>query len=446
MNEKKIEKAHELMELIKSKVSTNTSTDDVEAIVKEFFDKENDIPERKVSMDTKNVSVESLIRAKATRDEILELQSKNDDIYLMATLLKTNPRSLKSWEDFSKLQKSLVTGGDAGTGNEYVPTGFSNKLYDAIRLELQLANNLISIDMPSNPFSSPIIAGDSSAYYVPEADSDDTTSPSIIPATAPTTGKFTLEAKKLGCKTRFSDELSEDSIVPILPMLQKNIAIGLATALENAIINGDTSNSPMDADLTSSSDPRKAFNGLRKLVSSAFIDFGGELTISKIRALRASMGVYGINPANLILLASPSAYFYHLLNLNEVLTADKYGDKATIITGELAKIDNIPIIVSSNVKETLDRAGVVPSGGSTYTEIILFNKLGYALGNRGQVKVEVGRDIENGQEVLVSSMRKAFAPIYGASAPAVAIGYNLSSVSSPSSSSSTTATESTTLP
>ena len=110
MNEKKIEKAHELMELIKSKVSTNTSTDDVEAIVKEFFDKENDIPERKVSMDTKNVSVESLIRAKATRDEILELQSKNDDIYLTATLLKTDPRSLKSWEDFSKLQKSLVTG------------------------------------------------------------------------------------------------------------------------------------------------------------------------------------------------------------------------------------------------------------------------------------------------------------------------------------------------
>jgi len=37
MNEKKIEKAHELMELIKSKVSTNTSTDDVEAIVKEFL-------------------------------------------------------------------------------------------------------------------------------------------------------------------------------------------------------------------------------------------------------------------------------------------------------------------------------------------------------------------------------------------------------------------------
>jgi len=446
MNEKKIEKAHELMELIKSKVSTNTSTDDVEAIVKEFFDKENDIPERKVSMDTKNVkSVGDLIRTKAVTDEILELQTRNDDVYLISTLLKTDPRNLKSWEGFEKVVKGLSTGGSTA-GSEYVPTGFSNKLYDAIRLELQLANNLVSIDMPTNPFSSPIIAGDSQAYYVPEATADDSPGTSVIPASAPTTGKFTLEAKKLGCKTRFSDELTEDSIVPILPLLQKNIAIGLATALENAIVNGDTGTPAMDADLSSSSDPRKAFDGLRKLVTGgAFVDFAGSLSIDKIRALRGAMGVYGITPSNLILLASPSAYFYHLLKLTEVLTADKYGDKATILTGELAKIDNIPIIVSSNIKENLDVDGYVPIGSKTYTEIILLNKLGYVIGNRGQVKLEVGRDIENGQEVLVSSMRKAFTPIYGSNAPVVSIGYNLSSVAG-STTTTTTTTVTTTVP
>jgi len=52
-----------------------------------------------------------------------------------------------------------------------------------------------------------------------------------------------------------------------------------------------------------------------------------------------------------------------------VRTVDKYGQFATVLNGELGKIDGIPVIVSEKIRENLNASGVYD--GTTTTKTLL---------------------------------------------------------------------------
>src|SRR5207247_9095601 len=120
------------------------------------------------------------------------------------------------------------------------------------------------------------------------------------PPASPALTNVECAAKKLGCRTAASMELEEESVVPMLTYLTGKIARALTEAREDACVNGKAA-SGLDADGTTSDDPRRAWNGLRMLAVDAAFGNGiavrqaataGRLEVTDLRSLRAKMKKY----------------------------------------------------------------------------------------------------------------------------------------------------------
>lgn len=327
-----------------------------------------------------------------------------------------------------KVEKAMGAG-ETGYGLEWVPTQFSPKLIDYVRLELKVAALHERVPMPTNPYKAPVVASDAQAYLTSENVADTKT---YLSPSKPGTTNITFTAKKLTCRIIASDELTEDSIVPILPFMREQAAMALANAQEDATINGDTdvgTSSAMDSDMQQSDDannPRAAWNGYRSLVMSAAKVDLGTFNISNIRLLRQKMEKYGVNPGRLAFVTSIVGY-HKLLGLSEVMTLDKYGPQATLLQGELGRLDNIPIVVSEFVRQDLNASGVYDGTTTTKTLLILVYRPGFLYGDRRQVTVNSKEDWETEQTVLAASQRLDFEAVFDAtSQPLVAVGYNVS--------------------
>lgn len=230
----------------------------------------------------------------------------------------------------------------------------------------------------------------------------------------------------------FSEEISEDSIVPILPWVKDQIALALATAEEMALINGDTTSTHMDTNVSAAYDCRKAWDGLRDIGlnggASATVDIS-TLTIENLRTIRKKMGKYGIDPSKVAMIVGLSGYI-QLLSLKDsnsvqlVTTIDKYGPNATILSGELGKLDGIPVIVSQYIYENQGATGLY-SASLTKTSMLYVYTPAFIIGDRRRVTVKTAADIETDQQIVVATQRLDFHPFYPVTEAMVGIGYNL---------------------
>jgi HK97 family phage major capsid protein len=331
------------------------------------------------------------------------------------------------WSEFAEEASALRKAMDTATseeGLEWIPTGFSSELIQKVKLALKVAALHSRIAMPMNPFKLPIDGADAAAYLAAESTSD---TAAKITASTPGTKNVTFDAVKLACRVLVSTELEEDSVVAILPLLRDKIVQALAEAQENATINGDTAATHQDGDVTDAADVRKAWDGYRKLaIVSAKVSLS-TFNIAGLRTLRASMSKYGVNPNNLAWIAGVKV-FHKLLSLAEALTVDKYGANATILSGELAKLDGIPVIVSEFVREDLNASGVYDGVTTNRTVLPLVYRPAFLYGDRRAITLRVSQELymESDQDVAIATQRLDFQPVQDASAePIVALGYNI---------------------
>jgi HK97 family phage major capsid protein len=248
-----------------------------------------------------------------------------------------------------------------------------------------------------------------------------------IPLSTPAAGQpIEFTAKKIGGGFSVVDEVTEDAAVAVMTLLQQDLAFAFAYGIDDAIVNGDDSTTHMDSDTTAANDVRKTWKGLRKiaLAGTAKVDFGnGAPTTSLLRQVRAAMGVYAANIQNLVWVVALETYV-RLLSIPEVLTVDKYGPQATVITGELGKFDGIPIVISPNIRVDLNASGVY--GGTTNNRTVLFlvNRQVWAVGERRGIRVEADRDITTQIDIVVATWRGDFKPLYSDN-NIIGIGYNV---------------------
>lgn len=316
---------------------------------------------------------------------------------------------------------------DPGEGAEFVPTAFSADIIQQVALQRKVAALFDRIRMPSSQYTFPVEGGDPTAYFVPENTADSPTTG--IPASNAGTAKMTFNAKKIAALVRLSDELEQDSIVPAIPYIQRKLLSGIAAGEENAFINGDTAAAHMDSNVTLATDVRKSVDGLRKkgLANTKKVDFAGSATTANLRALRAGLGIYGANPADVVLITSMTG-FYRVLNNTDLMTFDKMGPNANLLTGQQANFDGSPIVVSEWVPSNLDVTGVYSTATGavqTKTTILAVYRPGFMIGDRQVVELEQDRDIVYGQSILVAKERVDFQAAYAASQTVVNAGINL---------------------
>jgi len=309
---------------------------------------------------------------------------------------------------------------DRTSESEWVPTGWSSEIRELVSLELRVAGLFERITMPQNPYILPVDMTDDLGDIIVELTSagqagdnpwDDTKLQSVV------AHNVTFTATKLRARFVTSQELEEDSIVPILPLLRRKLVMTLANSLETGIINGTklgTTHIDTDTEALGDEDVRKAWNGLRAYAAAqSFETDGGDTSpsVAMVNAMRRSMGEYGADPAKLAALMSITTYV-NLLDETQVQTVDKLGPNATILSGQLAQIYGIPVIVSRYWRDDLDATGVNGATGNTFTSFGLVFRPGWMIGDRRAITIESERLINTDQTNLVSFQRLDFQNVY----------------------------------
>lgn len=328
-------------------------------------------------------------------------------------------------DEFTKAMDSTT----ADYGDEWVPTLMDAMLWENWLVQSRVASLFRTITMPSNPFTLPIKESGMTIYQ-------GSTENTATTASNPTTGVVTLTAGKLLGEIDFSDELSEDSILAINDVLRADANDKMVQAMDNVIINGDTTTGVLNINYYLSGGSNigatnkvTIFNGLRHacLVDNTTqkSSLAAAVTTAGIRVVLALIGKYGTKPSNCALIADPWLYL-SLLALTEVITVDKYGPSATILTGEIGKVHGVPIIPTEELGKT-DTSGYVnqTTASNTKGSFVVVHTPSWVKGIKREVKMEADRDIQKQQTILVISSRMALASwVVVTSQDTTALGYN----------------------
>jgi hypothetical protein len=337
-------------------------------------------------------------------------------------------RMIHKYVGMAKRGEKALTSTGAGTGDEWVPTDLSAELQRRFYLSSDLAALMAGreVDMPTQPYEYPL-ATTRPTFFL------ETTENTAATESSPGTGKITLDAKRLMGRTDFSYEVDEDAIIPVLPFVQSQLSEAAADAYESALINGDTAGTHQDSDTQAiAKAAERAFNGFRKLalaITALKLDLStGGINEANLRAMKKALRKYGVRRRDLIWLVGPSGV-NDMEGITNVSTIEKYGPRATILTGELAAFLGIPIIVSERVREDLNASGVYDGTTTTKGSVLLVNLSGWIPGRRRDFTVEVDRDIKTQTQFVVASFRRAFTPVETPSASIrwLSVGFNYNS-------------------
>lgn len=311
---------------------------------------------------------------------------------------------------------TLSTGGD-----EWVPNMWASQVWELARMDNVVLPQFKNVEMPSNPYELPVQSTDPSVSLVGETVNESqlllSTSSSPIPDSKVTTAKVTLSAKKLALRAMFSAELDEDSIIPWVSDLREQGIRSLEDSIDNVLLNGDTdatinTNINLIDGTPAATAKYLAFNGLRKLpiittTTNKFSAGGGLISLSQIRQARFSLSrAYSVRLQDLFILTHTEQYA-KLLGLSEFITVDKYGPQATAATGELGKVDGMPVLVSNEYAMT-DSAGKIPAAGGTLGSLLVVYKPGWVVGYRRRINSTIKFFEEYDSYQMVATVRLAF--------------------------------------
>ncbi len=321
-----------------------------------------------------------------------------------------NPRSLRAWEEsVSKAMDSTT----AGAGDELVPQEAARQLWADVNTETAVASLFDTVAMPSNPFDIPLELGDVNWY--PGAANTATT------ATDLKTAKQTLTAHELVGMVPWAYELDEDAVVAMMAEVRSTLLRNAAQVLDDVILNADastTGNINYDGGNLAKATAGYAhyligFDGLTHLplVDNTAMrnNHNAAASIDMFNELRRKTGKYGLRPSELAFITDVNTYIA-AVGIEGFQTVDKLGPHATLLTGQLGAVEGVPVIVSEQFLEA-DADGKVTSGGNTASKgrLLLVNRTQWRKGFKRELLIETERDIQKRQNVMVVSMRTAFA-------------------------------------
>lgn len=307
----------------------------------------------------------------------------------------------------------------ATAGDELVPTGLASQLWEDFFLASRVVSALNRIDMPTNPFDVPLGLGD--VTWRKGGENTATT------ASNPATAKSTLTATELVTEQAWSYTLDEDAVIALAPAIRARLAQSGAEIMDAFALNADaTATSTGNINLDDSTPAADSYyltdgqDGIRHfwLVDAATPvgeSAGGDaLSDADLVTTLSGMGKYAADPSRLIMVMDVEAYLGGMLNAAtgapgaNTITIDKFGPQAVVLTGQLASYRGIPIIVSaSHPKGEADGKVSVTAGGNTLSSLSIVHRDMWYVGFRRNLLIEVDRDIQKRQYIMVTSLRQA---------------------------------------
>jgi len=390
-------------ELKKLNVSDTELADRVARMVKDV--NEEALKNRKLggdpesSQDPERASIDDIMKMKTKDPDIRRAQELNNRALIRASvraskagayqvagedgmIFKSIPKEMFGQnEEFEALKGQMrVMGKAAGSfwdaettalgGMNWVPTGFAEMGVDFYFLDAPIPDLFQQVTIPQGvgPFSIPIetTRGQMQPEGEQTAASANFVNTSIFKQAQTDTIDFTPQ--KHGIGKGWSMEAQEDIVVDVLSRAQRNAIMAGPRALTQCIINGQTASdgSLDDAPATSgleSADGYSNLNGdsglrLHCIVNSFTIPVGtGNMDHTDFITARKAMGDFGANPDEIAFITSGKGYTGLLADTN-VVTIDKMGPQATILTGQLASVGGLPVLFHSEFPDDMASGGI----------------------------------------------------------------------------------------
>lgn len=318
--------------------------------------------------------------------------------------------------DFHLKSLGIESGDD---GFEWIPTAVSESYIDEFNLERKVSGLFTEIRMPTNPYRFPVLTGGAIARKVGAVSA-------LTPAQVFKTDKtIQFDAIKMTNQYELPEELNEDSAPDVVKVIRQELIEGQEKAMEIAILEGDTAGTmhhfsqlpdvtPGTAISTVLDSAELFFDGLRlRALNSGVlgaVDAGAvNVSETELSKARAAMGKFGVDPTQLAIICESKGY-NQMLQLDDVRTLEQYGSKAPVITGELAKYEGAPVIVSEYLRDDCSATGKNTLAGPNDTlSILMVNRKRWFCGLRRAIQVRVEKN-RTQYDVLdmVSFARKAF--------------------------------------
>lgn len=311
---------------------------------------------------------------------------------------------------------------ESGYGSQLIGAQYVGELWEAARRESRIFALLNSFEMTDPTAYLPVEADIPEMLFVSEST---TSSASNYATTKTGSNRAAVTAKKFVIHQMWSGELEEDSIIPFIPFLRRQAQISLSHYSDSVVLNGDETNAATGNINLDDADPADtkhylAFDGIRHtgLVDNTNnrADVAGAITLDVLNKQRGRMvdstyltdWGHPTDPNDLVRIADPDTAD-RIAMLDEVLTVDKYGPQATVLTGEQAKVLGSPLIGSIAASKTeADGKVSTTAANNTKGQVTAFNRRAFVVGWRRRVKVETERLPGTDQTRLVYSLRLGF--------------------------------------
>lgn len=204
--------------------------------------------------------------------------------------------------------------------------------------------------------------------------------------------EITLNAYKVATNEYVAFEEEEDALLAIMPVIRDAMVRRVARAVDRAMLRG----AGAGADPVKGLATYDAASAVNLDIDGAGVAAGNyaKLTVATLRAMRRDLGVWGLDPAELIYIVSTDGY-YDLLDDDNFLTVDKVGNQATLLTGQIGSVANTPVLVS----------GEFADKGAGEVAAICFAPANFLVGNQRGLRVDTDDLVETQRRVMVASLR-----------------------------------------
>jgi len=227
-------------------------------------------------------------------------------------------------------------------------------------------------------------------------------------------GSKVLTVNRILSKSYIANEVEEDAILPILPLIRESMVRAHARTLERSLL---LANSSWELTLSTPA----SFHGLIEFATTdskvlADASSGGSpatvgtATAADLLRARQAMGKYGRRPGDVIYIVSLDAY-YQLLSDAEFQNLNDIGNAATKIRGEIGQVFGSPVIVCDEF----------PAKANGVPYVVAVNPRNFIQPVLRGATVESDYDVEYQRRVLVATQRRGFDRMFADAGQVVAV-------------------------
>jgi len=336
----------------------------------------------------------------------------------------------------------------ANYGDEWIGVTYSSQLWDKIRLAAPIAAKIPTVQIPQGSESVvlPLNGTAPTFYKVAQASAQDSNPGRVTPTITTSkkgTANKTLTVSKLGAAINYTGELEEDSLIPWVSELRRDLTLEAAEILEHIIIDGDTAtgattNINSIGGTPAGNEAYLLFDGFRKLAlvtNTANSRSAGTLTVEDYLETLKLLGLAGRNAAQRDSVDFIIDMWSHWksLELAEVKSRDVFV-APTIENGYLVNLYGHNIITSSNMHRanqdttyglkanTSGKVDLNTAANNTTGSILAVRWDQWRLGYKRMMTFETQRDAISDSTDIVCMMRVG---LINRDTEASAISYNV---------------------